>query len=87
MVIAGQLPLTFRATKLRLGGVRNPHPNLAGLKQKLDIVHPPRFLKSKHFLLKLAVLHRRSPLPKILTDPTENPDVTKKGLRLLGAHG
>ena len=73
-VIEMQFLLTLRATKLRLWWVGNTYAYLSRVEQKFHIVHSPRFLKSKNPLVKLAVLHRRSPLPRILTEPMENPD-------------
>jgi len=62
----------------RVKETHNSHPNLAKLKQKLNIFQSPRFLKSKNLLVKLAVLHRRSSQPRILIKPMENPDGPNK---------
>jgi hypothetical protein len=77
MVIAAQLPLTLRATKLRLWWMGNPYANSSRVETKLHVIYSPWLLKSKNLLVKLAVLHRCSPLPRILTEPTENPDGPK----------
>ncbi len=78
MVIAGQFPIILRAARLRLWWMSNLHPNLSRVEQQFKVLNSPWALKSKNSR-KSRGLASGAPLPRILTEPTENPDGSEKG--------